>query len=57
MSNAANEWVKEQIMDEVMSMTVEEFQNAIDKNKLSGQTVVDEIIDNLIESMFEQRSI
>ena len=57
MSHAVNDIVKENIMDEVMSMTVEEFQNAIDKHKLSGQTIVDEIIDNLIQSMFEQRGI
>jgi len=57
MSHPVNDIVKENIMDEVMSMTVEEFQNAIDKHKLSGQTIVDEIIDNLIQSMFEERGI
>ena len=57
MSHPVNEIVKDNIMDEVLSMTIEEFQNAIDERKIAGNTVVDEMVDNLIQSMFEERGI
>ena len=57
MSHPINEQIKEDIMDEVMSMTIEKFQNAIDERKIAGNTVVDEMVDNLIQSMFEERGI
>jgi len=57
MSNLVNEQVKESILDEVESMTISEFQNAVDKAGISGNTIIDEIVENLVETLFEQRSI
>ncbi len=57
MSNLVNEQVKESILDEVESMTISDFQNAVDQYGISGQTVIDEMIENLVETLFEQRSI
>jgi hypothetical protein len=57
MSNLVNKQVKESILDEVESMTISEFQNAVDKAGISGNTVIDEMVENLVETLFEQRSI
>jgi len=57
MSNLVNEQVKEAILDEVESMTISEFQNAVDAAGVSGNTIVDEMVENLVEYLFEQRSI
>jgi|TARA_E500000178_G_scaffold327399_1_gene356421 hypothetical protein len=57
MSNLVNEQVKESILDEVESMTISEFQNAVDKAGISGNTIIDEMVENLVETLFEQRSI
>ena len=57
MSHPVNDEIKESILDEVESMTISEFQNAVDKFKISGQTVVDEMVENLVEAIFEQRSM
>ena len=58
MSNAVNDAVKEQIMDEVLSMTVEEFQNALDARKVVGfNPIIDNAISSLVEEIFEERSI
>ena len=52
MSHPVNEQIKEAILDEVESMTISDFQNAVDKFKISGQTVVDEMVENLVEFKF-----
>jgi len=58
MSNAVNDMVKEEIMDEVLSMTVEELQNALDENEVVGfNPIIDNAITALVETLFEQRSI
>ncbi len=57
MSHPVNDEIKETIAEEVESMTVTEFQNAIDNFGISGNTVIDEMVDNLINAIFEQRSI
>ena len=57
MSNPVNKQVKESILDEVESMTISEFQNAVDRAGVSGNTIVDEMVENLVECLFEQRSI
>ena len=57
MSNLVNEQVKDSILDEVESMTISEFQNAVDKAGISGNTIIDEMVENLVETLFEQRSI
>lgn len=56
MSHPVNDQIKETILDEVESMTISEFQNAVDESRISGQTVVDEMVENLVEYLFEQRS-
>ena len=56
MSHPVNNQIKETILDEVESMTISEFQNAVDESRISGQTVVDEMVENLVEYLFEQRS-
>jgi len=57
MSNLVNEQVKEAILDEVESMTISQFQNAVDAAGVSGNTIVDEMVENLVEYLFEQRSV
>ena len=57
MSHLANDQIKETILDEVESMTVHDFQNAVDQFKISGNTVVDEMVENLVEYFFEQRNV
>jgi len=57
MSNIQNEMVKENIFDEVMTMTIEEFQNAINEKKIAGNTIVDEMVENLVMEIFEEKSI
>lgn len=58
MSHPVNDIVKEQIMDEVLSMSVEELQNALDENKVVGfNPIIDNAITSLVETLFEQRSI
>ena len=56
MSHPVNNQIKETILDEVESMTISEFQNAVDESGISGQTVVDEMVENLVDYLFEQRS-
>ena len=56
MSHPVNDQIKETILDEVESMTIHDFQNAVDESRISGNTVVDEMIENLVEYLFEQRS-
>jgi len=57
MSNLVNEQIKESILHEVESMTISDFQNAVDKYGISGQTVIDEMVENLVKTLFEQRSV
>ena len=40
MSHPVNDQIKEAILDEVESMTIGDFQNAIDKSGISGNTVL-----------------
>jgi len=54
--NAENNQIKKTILNEVESMTISEFQNAVDESGISGQTVVDEMVENLVDYLFEQRS-
>ena len=57
MSHPVNDQLKEDIMEEVTSMTIDEFMNAIQEHDISGITILDEMIDNLIQAKFEERSI
>ena len=57
MSHPVNDQILEDIANEVSSMTVDELQNAVDKYGISGQTVIDEIVENVINAKFEERSL
>ena len=57
MSHPVNDEIKETILNEVESMSISDFQNAIDKSGISGNTVIDEMVENLVEYLFEQRSV
>ena len=53
---AENNQIKKTILNEVESMTISEFQNAVDESRISGNTVVVEMVENLVDYLFEQRS-
>ena len=57
MSHRVKDQIREAILEEVESMTVSEFQNAVDEFKISGLTTVDEMVYELVNHLFEQRSI
>lgn len=47
--------VKKTILKEVESMSIHDFQNAIDEFGISGNTVVDEMVENLVDYLFKQK--
>ena len=51
-----NDQIKKTILNEVESMTISEFQNAVDESRISGNTAIDEMVENLVDYLFEQRS-
>ena len=52
-----NEILKEDIIDEIESMTVHDFQNTLDNKKLDVQVdELDRIIDELLNVLFEERT-
>ena len=51
-----NNQIKKTILKKVESMSISEFQNAVDESRISGNTVVDEMVENLVDYLFEQRS-
>ena len=51
-----NDQIKKTILNEVESMTISDFQNAVDESSISGNTVIDEMVENLVDYLFEQRS-
>ena len=53
---AENNQIKKTILKKVESMTISEFQNAVDESRISGNTVVYEMVENLVDYLFEQRS-
>ena len=53
---AKDNQIKKTILNEVESMTIHDFQNAVDESRISGNTVVDEMVENLVDYLFEQRS-
>ena len=52
MSHRVNDQIREAILEEVESMTVSEFQNAVDEFKISGLTTVDEMVYELVNHLF-----
>ena len=57
MSHPVNDKIKEAILEEVEPMPIWVFQNALEKANLEGNSVVDSLVENLVETMFEQRSV
>ena len=53
---AKDNQIKKTILKKVESMTISDFQNAVDESSISGNTVVDEMVENLVDYLFEQRS-
>ena len=54
MSNLQNDMIKETICEEVGSMTVDEFQDALEKAGLEGNSVIDSLVENLVQKKFEE---
>ena len=53
----SNEVLKENIIDEIESMTVHDFQDILDNKKLDVQVdELDRIIDELLNILFEERT-
>ena len=55
MSNLQNDIIKENICEEIGSMTVDEFQDALEKG-VEGNSVIDSLVENLVEKKFEEVS-
>ena len=53
---AKDNQIKKTILKKVESMSISDFQNAVDESRISGNTVVDEMVENLVDYLFEQRS-
>ena len=53
---AKDNQIKKTILKKVESMTIHDFQNAVDESGISGNTVIDEMVENLVDYLFEQRS-
>ena len=53
---AEDNQIKKTILNEVESMSISDFQNAVDESRISGNTIVDEMVENLVDYLFEQRS-
>ena len=57
MSNIHNDRIKEDIMEEIESMTVHEFQELLDKHYFKAlNDHIDVGIQDMIEILFEERS-
>ena len=54
---AENNQIKKTILKKVESMSISDFQNAVDKFKISGNTVIDEMVENLVDYLFKQRNV
>ena len=52
---AENSRIKKTILKEVGSMTIHDFQNAVDKFGISGNTVVDEMVEDLVDYLFKRK--
>tara|TARA_B100001027_G_scaffold33043_1_gene20062 strand:+ start:342 stop:521 length:180 start_codon:yes stop_codon:yes gene_type:complete len=54
MSNLQNDIIKENLCEEVGSMTVYEFQDALEEAGLEGNSVIDSLVENLVQKKFEE---
>ena len=57
MSNLYNEIIKENLLDEVASMSVDNFIGLLEDLKIEGVEHVDCLVFDAVEKLFEQRSI
>lgn len=57
MSNLQNENVKEDLLDNVLEMTVDEFITSLEDLNLSGSNSLDSLISETVEKLFEQRGL
>jgi|TARA_R110000764_G_scaffold93094_1_gene176719 hypothetical protein len=53
MSKQQHEERQEQIIEEVSSMTVDEFQNELEEYHIDGVQSIDEMVNQLVESKME----
>jgi len=53
---SVNDQTKKTILNEVESMSINDFQNAVDESGISGNTIIDEMVENLVDYLFEQRN-
>jgi hypothetical protein len=53
MSKQQHEERQEQIIEEVSSMTVDEFQNELEEYNIDGVQSIDEMVNQLVESKME----
>jgi len=53
MSKQQHEERQEQIIEEVSSMTVDEFQNELEEHDIEGVQSIDEMFNQLVESKME----
>ena len=57
MSNLHNDRVKEDLLDEVVSMSVDDFMTLLEDVKVEGVETVDYLVFEVAEKLFEQRSL
>jgi len=57
MSNLHNERVKEDLLDEVASMSVDDFMTLLDDLNVKGVETVDSLVFEATELLFEQRGL
>jgi len=57
MSNLHNERVKEDLLDKVASMSVDDFMTLLDDLNVKGVETVDSLVFEATELLFEQRGL
>lgn len=57
MSNLHNDRVKEDLLDEVVSMSVDDFMTLLEDVKVEGVETVDNLVFEVAEKLFEQRAL
>lgn len=54
MSNIHNERIKEKILEDVLSLSIDDLQNDLENNKLKHHSVaIDYAINDLVDAIFE----
>ena len=56
MSNIHNERIKENILEDVLSLSINDFQNDLESMKLKHHSsAIDDAINDLVEAIFESK--